>query len=241
MKLIPAIDLQQGQCVRLRQGNFNQTTIYPYEPLDLAQRYATQGARHLHIVDLDGAKQGAIQQLPLIKSLQSAGCTLQVGGGIRDLTTAKACLDAGIEQLVLGSIAIDDVETTKEIIQVAGADRIVLALDVFVKDNIHKPAIHGWQTCTETNLWDIADHYQKLDIKNILCTDISCDGMMQGPNFNLYEQAIARFPSLGWQASGGIRDQGDLNALAKLGVRAAILGRMLYQNKSVLSFENVLC
>jgi phosphoribosylformimino-5-aminoimidazole carboxamide ribotide isomerase len=239
MKLIPAIDLQQGQCVRLQQGKFNETTIYPYDPLTLAKRYVERGANHLHIVDLDGAKVGRINQLPLIKSLHCAGCTLQVGGGIRDLATVNACFEAGIEQLVLGSLAINDLETTKAIINLAGRDRIILALDVVIKDNTPMLATHGWQTLTELSLWDVIAQYQ-LTIKTILCTDILCDGMMQGPNFDLYQQAITRFPNLNWQASGGIRNQQDLQALAKLGLSAAILGRMLYQDNSSLSFEETL-
>ncbi|MGQ3889002.1 HisA/HisF-related TIM barrel protein [Legionella sp. CNM-1927-20] len=241
MKLIPAIDLQQGQCVRLRQGKFNQTTIYPHNPLTLAESYVKRGANHLHIVDLDGAKAGTIQQLPLIRSLRAAGCTLQVGGGIRDLNAAKSCLDAGTNQLVLGSLAITDLETTREIINLAGADNIILALDVLIQNEIPKPAIHGWQTLTEANLWDIVALYQHWQVKTILCTDISRDGMLEGPNFELYQQATFRFPNLHWQASGGIRNEDDLNTLAKLGVSAAILGRMLYQPNSISSFESIVC
>ncbi|WP_131781432.1 HisA/HisF-related TIM barrel protein [Legionella gresilensis] len=241
MKLIPAIDLQQGQCVRLRQGKFNQTTIYSYNPLTLANNYVKRGANHLHIVDLDGAKTGKIQQLPLIKSLQKAGCTLQVGGGIRDLDTAKNCLEAGINQLVLGSIAVTDLELTRSIIDLAGADSIILAIDVHIENEIPKPAIHGWQTLTEANLWEIVAHYQQWHIKTILCTDISRDGMLKGPNFDLYQQAMLRFPNLHWQASGGIRDEKDLNTLANLGVSAAILGRMLYEANSISSFESIVC
>ncbi|WP_419418822.1 HisA/HisF-related TIM barrel protein [Legionella sp. D16C41] len=241
MKLIPAIDLQQGQCVRLRQGKFNQTTIYPHNPLTLAESYVKRGAKHLHIVDLDGAKAGSLQQLPLIRSLRLAECSLQVGGGIRDLTTAKKCVEAGIEQLVLGSIAVTDLETTEKIIQLVGATNIVLALDVVIENEIPRPAIHGWQTLTDANLWDIVSQYQQWNIKNILCTDISRDGMLQGPNFDLYQQAVFRFPNLDWQASGGIRDLDDLTTLASLGVSAAILGRMLYQNNSTLSFEDIVC
>ena len=230
MLIIPAIDLHQGRCVRLRQGQFEDVSIYDYSPVSLAQHYALQGAAHLHIVDLDGAKTGNIQQLKLIKSMQTPTLTVQVGGGIRSLESATACINAGINKLVLGSIAITNPELTAEIINQLGAHKLVLALDVHTDKGMPKPAIHGWQTTTDDNLWDVVNHYQKLGIKTILCTDIACDGMMNGPNFMLYSEAINRFPTLHWQASGGIRHVDDLALLSSLGVTAAILGRMLYES-----------
>lgn len=235
MLIIPAIDLQQGRCVRLRQGQFEQVSIYDYSPISLAQHYAVQGATHLHIVDLDGAKTGNIQQLALIQSMQTSALTVQVGGGIRCLESATACINAGINKLVLGSIAIVDPELTAKIIKQLGANKIVLALDVNIEKGIPKPAIHGWQTTTNDNLWDVVRHYQPLGIKNVLCTDIACDGMMNGPNFMLYSEAISRFPTINWQASGGIRHMDDLALLSSLGVAAAILGRMLYESDFELS------
>lgn len=229
MLIIPAIDLQQGQCVRLRKGQFDQVSVYDYSPTTLAQGYALQGAKRLHIVDLDGAKSGKIQQLALIKAMHEPELCIQVGGGIRSLISAKECLDQGINKLVLGSIAITNPELTTEIIQLAQASNIVLALDVHLEQGIPKPAINGWQTQTETNLWEIASYYQELGVTDILCTDINSDGMMNGPNFSLYQEAIVKFPSLHWQASGGIRDIDDLEKLASLGLAAAILGRMLYE------------
>jgi phosphoribosylformimino-5-aminoimidazole carboxamide ribotide isomerase len=230
MLIIPAIDLKQGQCVRLRKGRFDQVSIYDYSPITLAQGYALQGASRLHIVDLDGAKSGQIQQLELIRAMQVPSLSVQVGGGIRSLASAKQCLQAGIDKLVLGSIAITNPLLTAEIINLAQADNIVLALDVQIENGLPKPAINGWQTTTDNSLWDLVDSYQKLGISQILCTNIACDGMMNGPDFQLYEEALTRFPQMKWQASGGIRHVDDLEQLASLGLSAAILGRMLYES-----------
>lgn len=230
MKIIPAIDLQNGQCVRLRQGKFDDNTIYPQSPQAMIKNYSNRGAKHVHIVDLDGARCGDVQQLPLIQSMLSDHVSLQVGGGIRSLVTARACLDAGINQLVIGSLAITNPDLTRDIINTLGAERIVLALDVNIQNGIPIPAIHGWQTTSKTCLWDVAKMYEKLGVSNILCTDIACDGMMNGPGLGLYKEAVKRFPDIGWQASGGIRNQQDIERLGNIGVHAAIIGRALYEN-----------
>ncbi len=235
MLIIPAIDLQQGQCVRLRKGQFDELSIYDQTPITLAQSYALQGAKRLHIVDLDGAKDGTIQQLELIKAMRGADLKLQVGGGIRSLETAKRCLESGIDQLVIGSIAVTDPDLTAQIINYAKAERIILAFDVQIENNIPKAAIHGWQTATDNSLWDLVRYYQQQGITQILCTDIASDGMMNGPNFWLYEEALAHFPHMQWQASGGIRDVNDLEKLSSMGLAAAILGRMLYESDFNLS------
>lgn len=235
MLLIPAIDIQQGQCVRLKQGDFTKTTVYPQSPLALAQHYCQQGARRLHIVDLDGARLGTIQQLSIIKSLQTVGTRLQVGGGIRSLAAAQACLELNVSDVVIGSIAVSDRHKAEQIIHYCGAQHCVLAVDVRMQEGIPRPAIHGWQTDTELSLWDVVEHYSRLGIKHILCTDIAQDGMLSGPNFSLYDEAIRRFPELAWQASGGIRHQQDLDKLAAMGLSAAILGRLLYESAFDLS------
>ncbi|KTD19329.1 phosphoribosylformimino-5-aminoimidazole carboxamide ribotide isomerase [Legionella lansingensis] len=229
MLVIPAIDLQQGKCVRLQQGNFNRVSVYKDSPIKLAQHYAKQGAQRLHLVDLDGAKSGDIQQLALIRMLKIPGLTLQVGGGIRTLASAQACFNAGVNKLVIGSIAHSNPHLVSQIIKEIGAENIVLALDVNIEDGVPRPAIHGWQTSTNNNLWEVVSYYQLLGIKDVLCTDIARDGMMNGPNFTLYAQAVERFPEVHWQASGGIRNIADLKVLASLKLKAAILGRMLYE------------
>ncbi|KTD51709.1 phosphoribosylformimino-5-aminoimidazole carboxamide ribotide isomerase [Legionella quinlivanii] len=235
MNIIPAIDLQQGQCVRLRQGEFLQTTIYPQTALQLATLYRQKGMTRLHLVDLDGARSGCMEQLELITSLLSSGLILQAGGGIRSLETVKQCLDAGIHKIVLGSLAVHNPDLTRSIIRLAGGGRIVLALDIRWNNNLPLLTSHGWQEPTAISLWDLVEAYSDTDISEILCTNVQCDGMMQGPDFSLYQLAIDRFPHIQWQASGGIRGTDDLKRLADLGLSAAILGRMLYETDFDLS------
>lgn len=229
MLIIPAIDLHDGQCVRLKQGQFDRATTYQYPPAQLARHYAGLGATRLHVVDLDGAKSGDMQQLSLIQSMQSATLPIQVGGGVRSVATARACVAAGIATLVIGSMAISEPSLALQLIAEIHANNIVLALDVHVENGIPCPAIHGWQTSTKRNAWDVVQFYQDAGVTNVLCTDIAQDGMMNGPNFALYEEAVRRFPTIAWQASGGIRDIRDMRALSTSGVSAVILGRILYE------------
>jgi len=235
MLIIPAVDLRNGQCVRLQQGQFDRVSIYQPTPQELAEKYRQQGAQRLHVVDLDGAKSGTVQQLGLIQSMQRSDVLMQAGGGIRSIASAQACTAAGVNALVIGSIAVSDPELTLQIIAQTGAERVVLAFDVNMEHGLAKPAIHGWQTSTASSLWDLVRFYQHVGITQVLCTDIACDGMMQGPNFKLYEQAVALFPTIAWQASGGIRHLEDIRKLAASGVAAVILGRMLYETEFCLS------
>lgn len=244
MLIIPAIDLRDGQCVRLKQGQFDRATIYQSQPVELARHYAALGTTRLHVVDLDGAQLGDMQQLDLIQSMQLTGMPIQVGGGIRSIATAIACLEAGITTLVIGSIAISNPSLTLQLIAEAQANNIILALDVNIEQGIPCPAIHGWQTATKRNAWDVVQFYQDAGVNTVLCTDIAQDGMMRGPNFKLYEEAVGRFPTIAWQASGGIRDINDMRALSTLGVSAVILGRILYEtdfNLSACLKEFALC
>ncbi len=240
MITIPAIDLYQGKCVRLRQGQFNHVSVYESAPAVLASSYAQQGAKCLHIVDLDGAKIGTPQQLDLVSDMVNCGIPVQAGGGIRSVTHAEAYLESGVSKIVVGSVAISNPPLMQEIINAVRADNIVLALDIHMENGTPKPAINGWQTSTHNTLWAVAAYYQQLGVQHILCTDIGLDGMMQGPNFELYEQALHRFPALSWQASGGIRHQEDIQTLASMGLSGAILGRTLYESKLDLAacFEN---
>ncbi|MFJ1267965.1 1-(5-phosphoribosyl)-5-[(5-phosphoribosylamino)methylideneamino] imidazole-4-carboxamide isomerase [Legionella lytica] len=229
MILIPAIDLHNGRCVRLKQGQFDQVISFEVSPIERAAYFAQLGAKRLHIVDLDGAQTGNMQQLPLICSMQNTGIKVQAGGGIRSLEQARTCSAAGIRNLVIGSIALTDRQLTTEICAEIGSENIILALDVRIGNGLPIPATHGWKEASNDNLWDVVAYYQQLGIQQILCTDIACDGMMQGPSFPLYQEAVERFPNIAWQASGGIRNQEDLTTLNQLGVAGAILGLSLYQ------------
>jgi phosphoribosylformimino-5-aminoimidazole carboxamide ribotide isomerase len=230
MLIIPAIDLQAGSCVRLKQGEFDRVTRFDIDPIERAAFFARTGAKRLHIVDLDGAKLGVMQQLPLIRSMQDTGISVQAGGGIRTMDQALRCRDAGIKRLVIGSIAVSNPDLTTAIIKEIKPENIVLALDVRVEQNIPIPAINGWQSSGNSTLWEVVSSYRQSGIREILCTDIACDGMMQGPNFSLYQQAVECFPDINWQASGGIRSIEDIASLKASGVAGAILGLSLYKD-----------
>ncbi|MBN9230522.1 MAG: 1-(5-phosphoribosyl)-5-((5-phosphoribosylamino)methylideneamino)imidazole-4-carboxamide isomerase [Legionella sp. 40-6] len=229
MKRIPAIDLQAGRCVRLRQGRFDDVDEYAISPVRYANLLAEAGAGHLHLVDLDGARLGVLMQSDLVRTMAQSNLQLQVGGGIRSLAAAKEYIALGVNYLVIGSLAITQPDIAKQMITEIGLDKIVLAFDVRITESRIYPAIHGWQQNSTKNLWDIVKEYYEFGVKTILCTDIACDGMLQGPNFWLYQEAVQRFPNIQWQASGGIRHLKDVKELEELGVDAAILGKCLYQ------------
>ncbi|HIC7356842.1 TPA: 1-(5-phosphoribosyl)-5-[(5-phosphoribosylamino)methylideneamino] imidazole-4-carboxamide isomerase [Legionella pneumophila] len=239
MLVIPAIDLQSGRCVRLKQGRFDQVTQFSIFPTERALYFAKLGAKRLHVVDLDGARSGKMQQLELICSMQNTGIPIQAGGGIRSVEQALECTNAGISQLVIGSLAITNRDLTIQIIERIKPENIILALDVRVDAKVPLLAINGWQNSSTSNLWEVVSYYENFGIKQILCTDIACDGMMSGPNFDLYQQAVKYFPQIAWQASGGIRHLQDITTLDSLGISAVILGLMLYQDN--VNFEELLC
>lgn len=233
MNIYPAIDLKSGKCVRLTQGDYQAVTQYPIDPIILAKSFAEEGATILHVVDLDGAKQGASINFDMIKKInQESGLRVQTGGGIRTKQQVKEILESGICRVVLGSIAISQPETVKEWLAEFGGERIVLALDVRLDaENIPRPALHGWQTQSEKSLWDLLDDYQESELQHVLCTDIQCDGMLQGPNINLYQQCVARYPNLKFQASGGVSSLADLKKLSIINLAGAVVGKALYENK----------
>lgn len=229
MNIIPAIDLINGQCVRLQQGQFDCVTEYKHDPLELALHYQQQGAQRLHIVDLDGAKDPQRHQAALIMRIQQQ-CQLkvQVGGGIRDHDRIDTYLQNGVDRIVIGSLAITQPDLVNQWFTQYGHERIVLALDVSMQHGQPLLMNNAWQDDTGLCLWDCLAHYP--DCRHVLCTDISCDGMMQGPNLALYHQAIERFPTIAWQASGGIGHPAHVAELSALGVSAAIIGKALYEN-----------
>ncbi len=232
MQIYPAIDLKNGQCVRLYQGSYDQVTIYENDPLKTAVSFAEQGAEFIHIVDLDGAKQGHSVNLSIIEQIaRETDLTVQTGGGIRSEQQVTDLLAAGISRVVLGSIAAKEIATVKKWLDQYGADKIVLALDIRFDDaGVPRLAVHGWQTATEKSLWDILDDYQSSAL-HVLCTDIALDGTLQGPNVKLYQACVDRYPQLQFQASGGISCLNDLTQLAKVPVASVIIGKALYENK----------
>jgi phosphoribosylformimino-5-aminoimidazole carboxamide ribotide isomerase len=236
MILYPAIDLKQGKCVRLLQGDFNQMTLYDIDAIQVAKNYAKAGAHFLHVVDLDGAQNGAIAQLDLMLKIQNeTGLQLQVGGGIREKSMLKKLIDSGISRVILGSIAVKDPQQVCSWIEEYGPEQIVLAFDIKMNEKNDPIAfVHGWETASQANLWELLAIYQKSALKNVLCTDISLDGTLQGPNFNLYTACKKRYPHIAFQASGGIASLKDLHMLQEISVAGAIVGKALYEEKFTL-------
>jgi phosphoribosylformimino-5-aminoimidazole carboxamide ribotide isomerase len=233
VKIIPAIDLRQGQCVRLFQGDFDRQTIYEKDPVALAGSYQTMGFSDLHIVDLDGARSGQQENQEIIRSIiDSSDLAVQVGGGIRSAQQLESWFDAGVARVVIGSLAIIRPRLVSEWLDNYGPEKVVLALDVSLDDaGAPQIATHGWTRPADKTLWQCIDTYLDAGLQHVLCTDISRDGAMTGPNIELYAQLIGKYPKIQLQASGGVRDINDLKVLDRIGVPAAISGRALLDGK----------
>lgn len=233
MKVIPAIDVKGGKCVRLYKGDFEQSTEYSDDPLSVARTFEDFSASDLHIVDLDGARDGAQANREVISQIVTVtSMSVQLGGGIRDLDVLTGWLDAGIARCVIGSLAITEPDAVKSWLVKFGAERIVLALDVNIDDD-GTPLVttHGWTTSSTTSVFECIEDYFDLGLRHVLCTDVSRDGAMAGPNTELYRHILGRFPDLQLQASGGVRDIRDLEDLRESGLPAAITGRALLDGK----------
>jgi phosphoribosylformimino-5-aminoimidazole carboxamide ribotide isomerase len=227
MIVYPAIDLIDGQCVRLAQGRFEDATIYSADPAAALAGFASAGAEWAHIVDLDGAKAGAPVQHGLLAGL-AAGTSLklQVAGGVRSREHVAALLDAGVERVTIGSLAVKDPEAVRSMLSEFGADRITIALDVNIVGGEAMVATHGWTQSSRQSLWDAAAGIP--ETRHLLVTDIGRDGMMSGPNVELLTEVVRRLPDLAVQASGGVSSIEDLESLTTHGV---IIGKALWEGR----------
>lgn len=240
--IIPAIDLIEGNVVRLYQGDYEQKTEYKLNPVDVVKSYASEGAEILHIVDLTGAKDPNKRQISLIKEMVATGLMMfQSGGGIRTKQDVRDLIDAGIDRVVIGSLAVSQQETVAQWFVEFGAENIVLALDVNIDEEGNKyVATHGWQEDSGVSIEDLINHYSKVGLKHVLCTDISKDGTLSGANNSLYQELVSQYPNIEWQASGGIGDLSDIEALKPTKVQSVILGRALLEGKFTLA-EAITC
>lgn len=231
--IIPALDLIDGTVVRLHQGDYGQQRDYGNDPLPRLQDYQAQGAEVLHLVDLTGAKDPAKRQIPLLKALV-AGVTVpvQVGGGVRTEDDVAALIEAGVSRVVVGSTAIKEPEKVQQWFTRFGPEALVLALDVRIDaDGNKQVAISGWQENSGVTLEDVVEQFLPFGLKHVLCTDISRDGTLAGSNVALYQEVCARYPQVGFQASGGIGSLADIAALRGSGVTGVITGRALLEGK----------
>jgi len=240
--IIPAIDLIQGKTVRLYQGSYDKTTEYQQTPLQLRDLYAKAGAGILHLVDLTGAKNAADRQLELLTSLmKNAPLPVQVGGGVRTAADVEQLLAAGASRVVVGSVAIREPATVQGWLRTYGGDKIVLALDVAINAKGDKTLpSHGWIEESTITLEQVLDGFIAAGAKHVLCTDISKDGTLQGPNVALYAELVQKYPQIQWQASGGVGSLADIKALKPTGVAGVILGRALLEGKFTIE-EAIQC
>jgi phosphoribosylformimino-5-aminoimidazole carboxamide ribotide isomerase len=234
--LIPAIDLRNGRCVRLLKGDFAAETRYDYEPHELLHRYREIGASWLHVVDLDGAREGTLANRSIAVSLASQRAVkIQLGGGVRSAMVIDDLLRNGVSRVVIGSLAVEKPDEVIGWLKHFGAARICLAFDIRNDDSgMPRVRTRGWTAGGQLSLWQALEPYLPHGLLHVLCTDIDRDGALSGPSLELYREARRRHPQIAWQASGGVRDAADLAALAELGVAAAVSGKALLEERMTL-------
>ena len=233
MKLIPAIDLLDGRCVRLLHGDFEQVTRYPAAPEELARLYADAGAEWLHVVDLAASRDGAdADTSALFKLLGQAPQSVQTGGGVRYENDITQRLDAGAARVVIGSLSVTDTRAFIGWLEHFGAEKLVAAVDIRIDDRgIPWPRIHGWTDQADRNMWRLLDELSAGGLVHLLCTDISRDGALSGPNLDLYAEIMHRYPQLQLQASGGVSSLDDLEQLKPIGASGVITGKALLDRR----------
>ena len=223
MELFPAIDLIGGCAVRLVKGDYAQKTVYSENPAEVAKSFAAAGAKYLHVVDLEGAKDGGTPNLDTIRNIvEQGGLLVEVGGGIRSEEVIKKYLDAGVFRVILGTAAVQNPVFLEEMVQKYG-EKIAVGVDI--KDGM--VAIKGWTEVSAESCFDFCEKLQKIGVKTIICTDISKDGLLSGTNLELYKELSEKF-SVDIVASGGVTTLDDVKKLADMGMYGAILGKALY-------------
>ena len=231
MRVIPAIDIIDGKCVRLTQGNYAAKKVYNDDPLKVAKEFEAAGLKYLHLVDLDGAKAGKVTNWSVVETICTATTLIvDFGGGIKTEEELKKLFDAGVNQVNLGSLAVKNPDVVQEWIKKYGADKIILSADV----KNEKIAVGGWIENSAVHITDFISQYVDKHIEYITCTDISTDGMLQGPNIQLYQLLLDTFPSIKLIASGGVSSFEDLEQLEKTNVNAVIVGKAIYEGRITL-------
>ena len=232
MQIIPAIDIIDGKCVRLTEGDYTQKKIYNEDPLEVAKAFEGIGLMRLHLVDLDGAKAGQVVNWKVLEKIAN-GTKLKIdfGGGIKTEATLKTVMDTGATFATIGSLAVKSPDLFQEWIARFGAAVFMLGADVYEE----KIAIGGWLEKTEITVFDFVTLYMNKGVTQIFCTDIQKDGKLQGPSIALYQKILEQFPSLQLIASGGVSCLDDLIELEEIGCAAAIVGKAIYENKITIS------
>ena len=223
MIIFPAIDLYDKKAVRLFKGDYSQMTIYSDNPPEIAKDFSQNGATHIHIVDLEGAKDGTTPNLEVVKEIKKAsGLFCEIGGGIRDIETIEKYIDAGIDRVILGTAAVENEDFVREAVE-KYSDKIAIGADI--KDGY--VAIKGWVEKSQYECFEFCKKMQDIGVKTLICTDISKDGAMKGTNHELYKDLSEKF-DMQIVASGGVSSIEDVKKLAKLGIYGAIIGKAYY-------------
>jgi phosphoribosylformimino-5-aminoimidazole carboxamide ribotide isomerase len=232
MEVIPAIDIIDGKCVRLSEGDYNRMKVYAEDPLEVAQEFERWGVKRLHLVDLDGAKAKRVINLPVLQRIaDNTNLVIDFGGGVKSTEDLSRVFEAGAKQVTGGSIAVNQPALFESWLNEFGSERIILGADV--KNGM--VAINGWQQHSDWELNKFIQYYAQKGVTYVICTDVSKDGMLRGPALDLYGQLIADFPKLSVVASGGVSCYDDLVSLKEVGVAGAIVGKAIYERKITLA------
>jgi phosphoribosylformimino-5-aminoimidazole carboxamide ribotide isomerase len=228
MEIIPAIDIIEGKCVRLTQGDYEQKKVYNENPLEVAKQFEDAGLRRLHLVDLDGAREGTVKNWKVLESIAGkTGLIIDFGGGIKTEKDVQIVFDSGAAMTTVGSIAVKNETEFIGWLKQFGAEKFLLGADV----KEEKIAVHGWQETTDIWIYDFIEKNIGHGILQLFCTDVSKDGKMEGPSIKLYKNIIQKFPELNFIASGGVSSMKDLEELKIIGCSGVIVGKAIYENK----------
>ncbi len=231
IQILPAIDLIDGRCVRLTQGDYAQKKQYDADPVDMVKQYVAHGLHRIHVVDLDGAKASSSLNLPMLRRLASVpGAQIEWGGGIKSREALSAVFEAGASYAVVGSVAAQRPELFEKWLQEFGPDRMVLGADV----KHGQVSVNGWQEEVNLTIDQLIDRFLPLGLSQVICTEISCDGMLQGPATPLYVHLQRKYPSVDITVSGGISSISDIAELQQLGLRKVIVGKAIYEGRITL-------
>lgn len=232
MEIIPAIDIIEGKCVRLTHGDYNQKKIYNENPLEVAKEFEAAGIQRLHLVDLDGAKAGAVKNWKVLELIAAkTSLVIDFGGGIKTEQDVQIIFDSGAALATVGSIAVKDEETFCSWLKKFGAEKFLLGADV--KDE--KITVSGWTEQTAIWIYDFIEKYIQKEVHQIFCTDVSKDGALQGPSTELYKNIIQKFPQLHFIASGGVSSVEDVYQLQEIGCSGVIIGKAIYEGRIQLN------
>ena len=228
MRIIPAIDIINGECVRLSKGDYNKKTVYSKNVLDVAKNFEDNGIQFLHLVDLDGAKQNRIINYKILEKISSqTNLIIDFGGGLKSEEDIKIAFENGAKQVTLGSVAVKNPELFLKSLEKYGSEKIILGADA----RKEKIAVSGWLEESQTNIYDFIKEKTESGIEYVISTDIDKDGMLEGPSFDLYEKIIGENPNIKLIASGGITSASDLEKVKSIGCEGAIIGKALYENR----------